>query len=115
MGNLHYKLRILGRYRALRYAYLGGVVPLQSSLPSAHLPSRRGDDGIRGYDGRIVSDYPLGSSVVRVVVDAVPEPTRPVAELSFATFVGRVRGFDLLHYFGDLLLRWSHPGYRGRS
>ena len=52
LERLHHDLRVLDRHRARGHADLGDPVPVP--LPVAHggLPLHRGDDGVRGHDGR---------------------------------------------------------------
>ena len=112
MGYLHYELRILGRYSSLRYSYFGGALSLQSALSSTDLSVGRGDDGLCGYDCGALSHYPLGPTMVRSLAYAIPERASIVAELPFATSMGRIRGINVFHYFRYVLLRRAHSRYR---
>ena len=69
--------------------------------------------GLRGHDGRALPADPRRAGVARVLADPVSQLPLPVAELQVAAGVGRVRGHDVLHRVGGLLLPRLHPR-RGR-
>ena len=88
LGRVHHDLRVLGRHRARRHADLGDPLPVPRQVAQRHQPQRRGDDGVRGDDGRACSRHPHRPRLEGLLHAALPEPARALAELQVAARCG---------------------------
>ena len=110
LGLRHHQLRLVDRDRPCRHADLGDPAAAEAAVAHVHQPLRRGDDALRRGLRRDVPDPAHGPVLDRVLLaDAVPEHDGPLAQLQEPADLGRVRGVDLRHGVGPLLVRRADP------
>ena len=115
LGRLHHHLRVLDRNRPRRHPDLGDPLPLPREVAQRHQPRRRGDDGVRGADGRALPADPHRPALEVLLPAALPEPALPLGELQEPAPLGRLRGQHLPDDLGALLHRRPDPRHRDRA
>ena len=104
LGVGHHQLRFLDRYRSRRHAHFRDPVFAPPEMADLNQSLGRSDDALRGHLRR---DFPRHSRRARLD-GVVPRPGAErkcdLAELSQPAAVGRLRGLDLFHGLGPLLV-----------
>ena len=106
LGLRHHQLRLVDRHRPRGHADLRH--PAAAAPGVAHLdqPLRRGHDAVRGVLRGLLPDLPHRPALARrLLAVPVPQHDGPLAELPQPAHLGRVRGLDLRHGVGALLVR----------
>ena len=105
LGVRHHQLRLVDRYRPRRHADLGDSAALPPAVAHLDQPLRRGDDALRGGLRGDVPAAPHRPAVAGGLL-AVPvsEHDGPVAAVPQPADLGRVRGLDLRHGVGAVLV-----------
>ena len=108
-----HQLRLVDRHRPRRHADLRDPAALQAAVAHVDQPLRRSDDDLRGHVRRDLPGLPHRPSVARGVL-AVPvsQHDGPVAAVPQPAHLGRLRGLDLRHGVGGVLVRRPDPRLR---
>src|ERR1700730_9413664 len=104
MGMGHYQLRFLDRYRARWHADLRDSVSAAPEMADINQSLRRSDDAFRGDVRRHLPRRARWPCLDGVVSRPGPEQLRDLAELPQPADVGRVRGLNLFHRLGFVLV-----------
>ena len=108
LGVRHHQLRLVDRHRPRRHADLGDSAAVPPAVAHVDQPLRRGDDAVRR---RVRGDVPAAAHRPSVAggLLAVPvsEHDGPVAAVPQPADLGRVRGVDLRHRVGAVLVHRS--------
>ena len=114
LGVRHHQLRLVDRYRPRRHADFGDSPAAQAGLAHLDQPLRRGDDAVRGRLRADVPADPHRPAVARGLLAApLSEHDGDLAAVPQPADLGRVRGLDLRHGVGAVLVRG--PGPRPRD
>ena len=110
VGVRHHQLRLVDRHRPRRHAHLRDSAALQAAVAHVDQPLRRSDDDLRRHVRGDLPDLPHRPSVAGGLL-AVPvsQHDGPVAAVPQPAHLGRVRGLDLRHRLGGVLVRRPHP------
>ena len=111
LGLRHHQLRLVDRHRACGHTNFGDPFALASIMAHFDQPLRRSDDSVCRLMRRHLPSVPHGAALARHLL-ALPlsEHDEHLAELPQPSDVGRVRGLDLRHCLGAVLVRWPDPG-----
>ena len=105
LGLGHHQLRLLDRYRSRRHAHLRHPVPVPPEVAHVDQPLGRSDDDLRGHLRRRSSRASTSAaSGWRGSSRRSRTNTRIWPNFRIAAALGRVRGLDLLHGLGALLV-----------
>ncbi len=104
LGIRDHQLRLVDRYRPRRHADFGDFVFVEPEVAHIDQPFRRSDDAVRGRLRGLVSADPHRASVDGVLHVPVPEYDGALAAIPQPADMGRVRGFDVRHGFGAVLV-----------
>ena len=118
VGVRHHQLRLVDRHRPRRHADLRDSAALQAAVAHVDQPLRRSDDDLRRACARRSSRSSTPAALAGGLL-AVPvsQHDGPVAAVPQPADLGRVRGLDLRHRLGRVLVRRpdSRPGDDARS
>ena len=107
----HHQLRLVDRHRPRRHAHLGDSAALQAAVAHVDQPLRRSDDDLRGHCARRSSrsSTPAARGSRPTGCSPIPNTMGSVAAVPQPAHLGRVRGLDLRHRLGRVLVRRPHP------
>src|SRR6218665_831705 len=107
MGLGYYQLRLVGRYRSRRNAYLSCIVVIPSKMENGDQPFCGGDDYLLCNPGRFVPYYPHGPSLVSLLGSADPESVWfALGKLQLTIALGRVRNLNVSFSIIGILVDW---------
>ena len=108
LGLCHHQFRVVDRYRPRRHAHLRNSVAAEAELAQLHQPLRRSHDAVRRGLRRHVPAAAHGPSLAGILDVPLSQQHGRVAAVPQPAGVGRVRGVDLRHDLGCVLV--CRPG-----